>query len=131
MLVAVAAALAFAAVTSIAAVRIIDADREEERALPSLETISMVGSGGAQVGRVTVTSGTPAAVAVSVDYAVPDGEYSLVVRHLDTDQRVIGSITITDGRGEWSGTTAIPRSDATIALVSATGSTVCEASLAS
>jgi hypothetical protein len=89
----------------------------------------MIGASGTSVGRVTVSAGTPAALAVSVDYAVPDGGYTLRLRTIGAGAK-LGAITIVDGRGEWSGRVVIPASgDPRVALVTEAGGTVCEAQL--
>jgi len=114
---AVAAVFAVAAIVSVAVVRIIDADRDDERlAAPALHTVSMIGTDGLRVGRVTFSDGSPSGVAVYVDYAIPDNEYSLVLRsagHAD----VLGQLNVVDGRGQWSGRADVPRhGTATLAL---------------
>jgi uncharacterized membrane protein len=131
-LTAVAAAIAAATITSIAVVRIVEADDERSVATPELRTVSMIGEGDVPVGRVTVSPGTPAALAVSVDYAVPDGGYTVRLRPDASDAgESLGTITIVNGRGEWSGRASIPaRGNPTIALVTPDGTTVCEGYLA-
>ncbi len=130
---AVAVTAAAATITSVAAIRVIDADRTDDRAVSAqnLRTVSMTGADGLPVGRVTVSNGSPAALVVSVDYAVPDGAYTLELRAKDSsaaDQ--VGTITITDGRGAWSGRAVIPTgARSTLALVGASGATVCEAEI--
>ncbi|MEX2268640.1 MAG: zf-HC2 domain-containing protein [Acidimicrobiia bacterium] len=130
-LTAVAAAIAAATITSIVVVRVIDADDERSVAAPELRTVSMIGAGGTPVGRLTVSAGTPAALAVSVDYAVPDGGYTLRLRIAGSDTgENLGTITIVDGRGQWNGRVSIPASGhPTVALVTPAGATVCEAQL--
>ena len=128
---ALAITAAAATIVSIALVRVIDAGDGESKstAAPRLRTVSMVGANGQPVGRVTVSKGEPASVAVTVDYAVPDGSYALELRAADLDPDGFGTLTITDGRGEWSGPITLPRNTdrATLALVGAFGTTVCEA----
>ncbi|MBM3672539.1 MAG: zf-HC2 domain-containing protein [Actinobacteria bacterium] len=128
MFIAVAAAAAAAIIASVTAVRIIDADRTEQAA-PALRTVPMIGTDGVKVGRVTFSKSTPAALAVSVDYAVPDGDYDLALVSGNAEE-LIGTMTIADGQGEWNGAAAINDDDA-VALVSASGARVCEAELRS
>ena len=130
---AVAVAAAAAAMISVAAIRVIDAERDDDRvaSAPRLRTATMTGADGLPVGRITVSNGSPAALVVSVDYAVPDGAYSLELRagHSNATDEV-GTITITGGRGEWSGRAVVPtRARSTLALVAASGATVCEAEI--
>jgi predicted anti-sigma-YlaC factor YlaD len=125
-----AAVIAAATITSIAVVRVVDADRDPQTALPELRTVAMVGGAGTQVGRVTVSDGTPAALAVSVDYSVPDGEYALRVESDGASTELIGTITIAEGRGEWNGRAEIPsRGDPRVTLVTTEGTLICEARL--
>lgn len=130
---ALVATAAAATITSVALIRVVDADRADERtaSAPRLRTASMIGADGQPVGRVTVSRGTPAALAVSVDYAVPDGTYALRLHQEDGDEGdALGTITIAGGRGEWSGRAAIPSGGhATLALVTASGAAVCQAEI--
>lgn len=128
---AVAAAVAAAAILSVTAVRIIDADRDDERvAAPALHTVSMIGGDGARVGRVTFSDGSPAGVAVYVDYAVPDSEYALVLRSAGHAE-VLGQLKVVGGRGQWSGHADVPADgSATLALQrQSDDSVVCQAKL--
>ena len=70
---ALAATAAAATIVSVALVRIVDAGRDtgQVAAAPALRTVRMIGGGGLSVGRVTLSSGDPAGIVVSVDYAVP------------------------------------------------------------
>jgi len=127
---AIGAVAAAAAILSVAVVRIVDADRAGEQASsPALRTAPMVGGGGLTVGRVVVSSGAPASVVVTVDYALPDGAYGLQLRATPgTVTHGFGTLTVTDGRGTWTGTVAIPRRGALV-VVDASGMPVCEARL--
>lgn len=129
---AVAVAAAAATITSVAAIRVIEADSTDDRvaSAPSLRTVRMMGADGLPVGRVTVSNGSPAALVVSVDYAVPDGAYTLELRAKHSSADEVGTITIADGRGEWSGRAVIPTGTrSTLALVGASGTTVCTADI--
>ncbi len=85
----VGGAAAAAAILSIVVVRVIDAGRSTEQAstpttvAPALQTVPMVGAGGLPVGRVVVSDGTPASLVVTVDYALPDGDYGLELHTTD------------------------------------------------
>jgi hypothetical protein len=129
---ALAATAAAAAITSVALVRVIDANHTTKSAAsaPNLRTVTMAGANGQPVGRVTISKGEPAALAVTVDYAVPDGTYSLQLHQGSSAGNELGSITIAGGRGEWSGRAEIPADGrSTIALVDSAGTTVCHAEL--
>jgi hypothetical protein len=126
------AVAAAAASLSIVTVRVIDAGRDttDVAATPVLRSVPMVGGGGVHVGTATVSNGAPAAVGVSVDYAVPDGSYTLQLRPDGAAATDIGTITVVGNRGDWSGDAVIPRnSEVRLAMVNAQGGAVCEATL--
>ena len=129
---ALAATAAAAAITSVALVRVIDANHASETAAsaPRLRTVTMTGANGQPVGRVTISKGAPAAVAVTVDYAVPDGTYTLRIHQQRGATAELGGITITGGHGQWSGHAELgAQGHSTVALVDASGTTVCHANL--
>jgi hypothetical protein len=126
------AVAAAAASLSVVAVRVIDAGREDTTvtAAPVLRSAPMIGDGGAHVGRVAVSGGTPAGVVVSVDYAVPDGSYTLQLRPDGAAATDIGRMAVVGEHGEWSGDALIPRDgEVRLALVDANDVAVCEATL--
>jgi anti-sigma factor RsiW len=127
----VAVTAAAAAILAVTVVRVVDASRSTHAvAAPALRSAVMVGANGIRVGHVTVSGTTPAGVAVSVDYSVPDGSYALQLREAGGVVRSIGSITIAGGHGQWTGTTGLPpHSDATVALVASNGTIVCRAAV--
>jgi hypothetical protein len=129
---ALAATAAAATIVSVALVRIVDAGRDTTQvaAAPALRTVRMIGGGGLSAGRVTLSSGDPAGIVVSVDYAVPDGTYSVELRRHGIDGKPLGNIVIVDGRGEWIGTAALrSRASTTLAMVDSTGNVVCHAAI--
>jgi len=129
--VALAATAAAATVTSVAAVRIIDANRDttSNEAAPTLRSVVMTG-GGFNVGKVTISGSTHVALIVNVDYALADGAYALELRPAGEAAASIGSVAVAGGRGEWRGTTTLSRhGKVTLAMLDASGSVVCEATL--
>lgn len=129
---AIGAVAAAAAILSVAVVRIVDAGRAGDQASsPALRTAPMVGGGGLIVGRVVVSSGEPAAVVVTVDYALPDGAYQVELQTTTgTTDRAVGTIAIADGQGSWTGTVTLPRTGPTVlALLDVGGRPVCQARL--
>ena len=127
-----AATAAAAAILAVAVVRIVDARRDDrELAAPTLRTVTMKGDGGLAVGRVTVSHGAPAQIAVAVDYAVPEGVYALELRPDRGAATRLGSMTVSSGKGEWTGPADLVRGgDVVLAMVDASGSVVCKAELA-
>lgn len=125
----VAAVAAVAAIGAVALVRIVDAGRTpDESAAATLETAPMRDANGLRVGRVVTTADTPASAVVTVDYAIPDGDYDLVVRTGSGAADAVGALTVRDGRGVWRG--AIETADrATLAMVDGAGTVVCHAAL--
>jgi predicted anti-sigma-YlaC factor YlaD len=122
-------AAAAAAILSIVIVRVIDADRAPERAesTVALRTVAMVGPAGLPVGQVAVSGSGTAQVAVTVDYSVPDGAYSLEVQADPAAPRPIGTIVVRGGHGAWKGSGPVPRTRSTVAMTDAEGTIVCQA----
>ena len=131
----VAAVAAAAAILSVVAVRVVDQSRSDPTvAAPAVTTVPMTGGGGTRVGQVEVsssasTSASTSTLSLVVDYALPDGEYRVVLDPQTGSRRVLGNITVVGGRGEWSGTTALGGEPAQLALVDTTGHTQCSADL--
>jgi hypothetical protein len=126
------AVAAAAASLSIVTVRVIDAGRDttDVAATPVLRSAPMVGGGGMHVGHVTVSNGAPAAVGVTVDYAVADGSYTLQLRPDGGAATDIGTIAVAGSHGEWSGDATIPHgTEVRLAMVNAQDVAVCEATL--
>jgi anti-sigma-K factor RskA len=126
-----AVAAALAAILSIVIVRVVDADRDTrpQAAAPVLRSVQMISDDEVAVGRVAVSGTGRAAVAVSVDYHVPDGRYTLQVQHAGEVTRSIGTIAIVGGHGEWRGDTRVPADAVTVAMTDGTGGVVCQAAL--
>lgn len=131
----VAATAAAAMIVSVATVRVVDRGRDDDpvragSAVSEVASAPMVGTGGATVGWAFVSDGQPAAVAVSVDYLLASGDYAIEAVRGDGSTVKLGTVTVTDGRGVWSGTVNAPKERLTlIHLVDAAGNTVCQAYL--
>jgi anti-sigma-K factor RskA len=129
----VGVAAAAAAILSVVAVRVIDSNRSDQvQASPALHSVAMVGGHGETVGRLVVSRGSHPTLAVSVDYYVPDGSYSLMLGGAAGAPHSIGMMTVAGGRGDWVGATAVPRRDTvTVSMISNAGVVVCAATLPS
>ena len=130
------AALAAAAIVAIGAATGITVvflgkggDNSTPRASSALQSAPMVGAGGLTVGRVTTTSQRPPALAVSVDYWLPDGIYQLAARDRAGAATPVGSLEVTNGRGTWTGSASAVEDPAAITLVDQSGNVVCEGRL--
>lgn len=128
---ALAATAAAAAILAVAVVRIVDANRDERsQAAPALRSVAMEGADGLTVGRVTISRGSPAQIAVAVDYAVPEGSYALEVRPDGGAATPLGSMTVASGKGAWTGPVDLAGDhEQKLVMVDASGAVVCEAQL--
>jgi len=127
---ALAAVAAAAVIVAVVVVRVVDANRPpQEVAAPQLRSAPMRGADGTRVGRVVTTAGSPASAAVTVDYAVPDGDYRILVAWGDNITTEVGAMLVHDGRGSWTGPVATTEGDATLQMVDARGVVVCQAKL--
>jgi hypothetical protein len=127
----VAVAAAAAAIIAVVAVRVIDAGRPATPiAAPTLHTVAMIGANNVRVGRVAVSGTSPASLAVNVDYSIPDGTYTLELNQPGGTDHRVGTITVTGGHGQWTGTTALAhRDDLTLDMVATGNVVVCRAPL--
>ena len=127
----VAVTAAAAVIISVVTVRIVDQARSPatQSAAPAVETVAMVGADGQQVGRVDVVAdGTLASLNLSVDYALPDGDYRIVLESPDGSRSGLGNVQVVNNRGSWSGTTRIA-GPADVALLDEAGRMRCSAKL--
>jgi anti-sigma factor RsiW len=128
----IAAVAAAAVIGAVALVRVIDADRVQPAAsAPELLSSTMRGAGGVRVGRAVSSTGSPASLAVTVDYAVPDGRYELAIHPPGASSAPVTTMTIADGHGEWNGRVGRVETGTQIELVDADGVVVCRATLRS
>jgi hypothetical protein len=126
----VAAVAAAAAITAVVVVRVVDAGNPPRpTAAPLLRSVAMRGADGLRVGRVVTSAGSPASASVTVDYAVPDGDYRLRVRWRDNVTSDIGTILVHQGEGTWTGPVATTEGTATLQMVDRHGQVVCQAKL--
>jgi hypothetical protein len=128
----VAATAAAAAILSVVTVRIVDQSREPAPYVAAAQTVSMVGADGKEVGKVDVVSdGTTMALDLSVAYALPDGDYNIVLtRSGSLTKEALDILHINGGAGVWSGSARAAPSATQIELVEiATGKTRCSAEL--
>jgi hypothetical protein len=112
-------------------VRVIDAGRPSPPvAVPALHTVAMIGANNVRVGRVAVSGTSPASLAVNVDYSIPDGTYTLELDHPGGTDHRVGTLTVTGGHGQWSGTAPLARrDDVTLTMVSTGNVVVCQAAV--
>jgi hypothetical protein len=129
----VAATAAAAVILSVVTVRIVDQNREPAANLaPSgtAETVAMVGADGQKVGKVDIVSdGTTMALDLDVAYALPEGDYNIVLTRSGVEER-LGVLHVTGGAGSWSGPARVSPSATQLELVEiTTGVTRCSATL--
>jgi len=132
----IAAVAAAVAILSVTVVRVVEAGDDTPVASgptvtttrsPGLVAVAMHGG----TAQVTVPAGwayvaNRHAVAVSVDYGVPSGNYRVQVQPAKGAPTSIGTIAIEANRGSWTGRSAQAlTTGARIALVDATGREVC------
>lgn len=128
----VAITAAAAAILSVVVVRVVDEARSPSApvAAPTAETVSMVGADGLAVGRVDVVrDGSTASLFVTVDYALSDGDYRVVLDRQGSAKQGLGTVQVVGGRGSWSGTADLTGGPTELVLVDATGRTRCSADL--
>jgi hypothetical protein len=120
---------AAAAILAVVVVRVVDARRDDVSAVaPALRTAPVVDAAGLKVGSVAISGTAPVAVGVTVDYAIPDGGYTLVIRNAHGSDDVLGSIDVIDGTGTWKGEVELPTgTPVRFAMVDEAGTQVCGA----
>jgi len=129
----VAATAAAAAILSVVTVRVGDQNREPAASVVAVgtQTASMVGADGKEVGKVDVVSdGTTMALDLSVAYALPDGDYNIVLTRSGAPKEALDILHVTGGAGVWSGSARAAPGATQIELVEiTTGRTRCSAEL--
>jgi predicted anti-sigma-YlaC factor YlaD len=127
LLFAAAAAAAMAAILSISVVRIVESSNGGTSKPVAVAMVDA--SGKLAAGWAYVTDGQ--SVAVSVDYGIPDGEYTVRADPAVGPAHDLGTITVTGGRGSFTGKSPEPLvAGATISLVDASGTPTCQGTLA-
>ena len=131
-LASVAAVAAAAMILSITVVRVIESGDSTST------TVAAPATGAAApvaVAMEEVESSTPSgwayvsgghALAITVSYGVAPGRYAVQVKSADLPAETLGTMTIADAHGSWTGRSTQPiTSGSTIALVGAGGAAVC------
>jgi hypothetical protein len=131
---AIAAAAAAAAIFSITIVRVVESDDTANVASSATSTTGTQGTPVAVAmrgGALDLPAGwafvaNHHGVAVSVSYGIPSGNYRIQVAPAKGTPTTIGTMTIEDDRGSWTGRSqAALRVGSSIALVDAAGTEVC------
>jgi hypothetical protein len=122
-----AVAAAAAAILSITIVRVVESGSDVGnpvlRAVPA-EARMIAGPSSHPVGWAYVTNGH--SVAIAVDYGLPPGRYDVSVDPVHGPTSTIGTMTVADGAGSWTGRSDMPlATGSTIALVSTDGTRAC------
>jgi Putative zinc-finger len=128
----VAATAAAAAIISIVTVRVVDNGRDDDVAVSGAASVvwsaPMVDAQGTDVGWTFVSDGRPAAVGISVSYALPSGRYTIESVRGDGKTLELGTLTVSDGSGAWAGTVPTAEGDLIVVrLLDEAGSVVCTA----
>jgi hypothetical protein len=132
---AIAAAAAAAAILSITIVRVTDNTTSRTTAAPppatapALRTADMIGAHGNLAGEVYVAGDHTATLRVELAYAVPNGSYSIRLSQAGGPSTPVGTVSVDGWHGKWSGAVTLPKGATTVALVDATGNTVCQATI--
>jgi len=122
--------VAATAILSVVAVRIVDSARSEDRVAPVAATAPMIGHDGVRVGHVEVVdAGTSASLAITVDYALPDGSYRVALAPRNAMREVVGTMTVAAGRGVWAGAASLGDGPTDLQLLDADGRVPCSARL--
>jgi hypothetical protein len=132
---AIAAAAAAAAILSVTIVRITDDTTSRTTAAPppasapTLRSVDMIGANGNNAGEVYIAGDRVATMRIELAYVVPNGAYAIRLTGADGTGTQIGTVGVDGWHGKWSGPVRLPHGAATVALVDATGKTVCTASV--
>ena len=120
---------AAAVIVSVVTVRVIDSVRSGG-AVAAVETVPMVGQDGTTVGQVDVVDNDRSVgLALTVNYALADGAYRVVLAPESTPREVLGTITVADGRGAWAGIATTTGGPTDLELVDDSGTVPCSAEL--
>jgi predicted anti-sigma-YlaC factor YlaD len=127
-----AATAAAAAIISIVTVRVVDRGRDDgpaaSVAASGVWSAPMIDAQGTDVGWAFVSDGRPAAVGISVSYALPSGTYTIESVRGDGATLDVGTLTVSDGQGAWAGTVPTAKGDLIVVrLLDAGGNVVCTA----
>jgi hypothetical protein len=126
---AVAVAAAAAAIVSITIVRVVEAGSDTPRTAMKPTEVKMVSASALPAGWVYVTN--KHSVAIAVDYGVKSGKYNIAVQPREGSTVRIGTMTIVEGRGSWTGSSSVAlRAGSTISLVDRAGVAACHGTIA-
>jgi hypothetical protein len=125
---AVAAAVAAIVLVTVATVRIVDG-RNSDRGPIAVRTAPMIGHGTHPAGNAMLTSGGTRYLWLDVDYGDGDRTYKVETLDADRQRKVVGRVTVHEGKGAWAGELDGPR-PALVRLVGAGGQVWCEARFA-
>ncbi len=131
---AVAAVIAAAMIVTLATVRIIDAggsggSSPAATAPANVRSARMMGASGGVAGDVFMTAGDESYVFMDVDYGARSGTYRVEATDASNQVTMLGSMSITNGRGVWAGE-ANGETPTTVRLVDAEGEVWCTARFA-
>lgn len=128
LVVAAAIAAALAAILSITIVRVVESRTGSGTSEPV--AVAMVDSSGTRsAGWAYVTDGV--SVAVTVDYGIPDGRYTVRADPAVGPVHDLGTMTVTGGRGSFTGKSPEPlTSGSTLSMVDASGVPRCRGTVA-
>jgi predicted anti-sigma-YlaC factor YlaD len=126
----VALVAAAAVILSVVTVRVIDSARSSGTAGAAVQTVPMVGDNGTTVGQVDVVdNGRSLGLALTVNYALPDGAYRVVLAPETLPRSVLGTVPVRDGRGAWAGVAPTGPGPVALELVDDQGAVPCSADL--
>jgi hypothetical protein len=130
LLIAAAVAAAFAAILSITVVRVVESGTGSDNS--AAVAVAMTdGSGKVPVGWAYVYDRVSVAVGVDYGVGVPDGEYTVRVDPAVGPVHDLGTMTISNGRGSFTGKSPEPLTPgSTISMVNADGVRTCQGTVA-
>ncbi|MFN8027860.1 MAG: zf-HC2 domain-containing protein [Acidimicrobiia bacterium] len=130
LLVAAAVAAAFAAILSITVVRVVESNTGGDEAAPVAVAMAD-GSGKIPIGWAYVYDGVSVAIGVDYGVGVPDGDYTVRVDPAVGPVHDLGTITIEQGRGSFTGKSPEPLTPgSTISMIDADGNRTCQGTVA-
>jgi len=96
---------------------------------PAVRTVPMLDHQGVAVGHVVVGRDRRN-LAVSIEYAIPDGTYTLTLRSGASPAQTIAALAVVGGRGAWRGAVQLPDSGPMLlSMLDHSAVTVCQAVL--
>jgi hypothetical protein len=74
-------------------------------------------------------AGSARSIALTVEYALPDGAYRIVLDRESASSESLGIVRVVDGKGSWAGTAPASSGKTSLVLVDDTGERLCSANL--